>query len=231
MTIGNRRQLRPDKNIKCLVESFECLIRQIQKDEELENIQIKQKVILEQKKLKEQKDKQKRFVMNEFRRKYAETQEEKQDRLKKEREEKTKQPRYQQTTESPLDTLMVASLFNQKQVDLAKPDVLLTIKLHPEQLLAGSLIVSRIQLMCSKSLTLIHIATLIAFKNDLKEDEWPNFEFYPCLDTTTLPERALEKVSVNGVLRPFRFNITLQSIQQMLETNDLQFVYKKKPLP
>jgi hypothetical protein len=75
--------------------------------------------------------------------------------------------------------------------------------------LQGSLIVSKITLVCHKALSLIHIATLIAFKNDLKEDEWPNFEFYPCLESTTLPERALEKLSVNGVLRPFRFNSTL----------------------
>jgi hypothetical protein len=116
VAIGNRRQLRPDKNIEGLVDHLQSLVKQIQKDDELENIQIKQKVILEQKKLKEQKDKQKRFVMNEFRRKYAETQDEKHDRLKKEREEKPKQPRYQQTSEPSLDTLMVASLLQKKQL-------------------------------------------------------------------------------------------------------------------
>jgi len=36
-------------------------------------MQIKQRIIEQQRKLKEQKDKQKRVVNNEFRRKYAET--------------------------------------------------------------------------------------------------------------------------------------------------------------
>lgn len=78
--------------------------------------------------------------------------------------------------------------------------------------MAGTLIVSRMRLLCNRSVNLIHLATLIAFKNDLKEDEWPNFEFYPCLQTTTLPESALERLNVNGVLRPFRFNTTLFNI-------------------
>jgi hypothetical protein len=60
-------------------------------------------------------------------------------------------------------------------------DIQIVIKLHPEQVMAGTLIVSRIRLFCNRQVTLIHLATLIAFKNDLKEDEWPNFEFYPCL--------------------------------------------------
>jgi hypothetical protein len=47
-------------------------------------------VIAEQRKLKEQKERQKRFVNNEFRRKYAETQDEKHERLAKERAEKPK---------------------------------------------------------------------------------------------------------------------------------------------
>ena len=55
--------------------------------EELENMEIKRRLVAEQKKLKERKDKQKRYVNNEMKRKYAETQEEKIARLAKERME------------------------------------------------------------------------------------------------------------------------------------------------
>ena len=67
-----------------LTEEF----KKINRMEELENLDIKRKIINEQKKMKERKDKQKRVVNNEFRRKYAETGEERNERLAKEREEK-----------------------------------------------------------------------------------------------------------------------------------------------
>lgn len=64
--------------------------KKITRLEELENIEIKRKIIQEQKKLKEKKDKQKKVVNNELRRKYAETQEEKLERLAKERTDQKK---------------------------------------------------------------------------------------------------------------------------------------------
>ena len=64
--------------------------KKITRLEELENIEIKRKIIQEQKKLKEKKDKQKKVVNNELRRKYAETQEEKIERLAKERTDQKK---------------------------------------------------------------------------------------------------------------------------------------------
>ena len=103
--------------------------------------------------------------------------------------------------------------------------------------MAGTLIVSKLRLLCNRQISLIHLATLIAHKNDLKEDEWPNFEFYPCLQTTSLNENAMEKLSINGVIRPFRFNSSIYGILQLLYPGEeecvgtLEFIYKKKALP
>jgi hypothetical protein len=44
--------------------------------------------------------------------------------------------------------------------------------------MAGTLMVNKIRLLTNRSTLLIHLSTLVAFKNDLKEEEWPNFEFY-----------------------------------------------------
>ena len=52
-----------------LIEEF----KKINRMEELENMEIKRRLVAEQKKLKERKDKQKRYVNNEMKRKYAET--------------------------------------------------------------------------------------------------------------------------------------------------------------
>ena len=51
----------------------------------MENLEIKRKIIIEQKGLKEKKDKQKRIVTNEMKRKYSETQEERFSRMARER--------------------------------------------------------------------------------------------------------------------------------------------------
>lgn len=54
-------------------------------------------------------------------------------------------------------------------------------------------------------MSLIHLATLVSIKNDLLEEEWPNFEFYPCTATTHVNELTIESLSCGGVLRPFKF--------------------------
>lgn len=51
----------------------------------MENLEIRRKIICEQKKLKEKKDKQKRIVTNEMKRKYGESRDERDARLKIER--------------------------------------------------------------------------------------------------------------------------------------------------
>ena len=51
--------------------------------------------------------------------------------------------------------------------------------------------VQKIRLMTNRMVNLMHLCILIAYKNGLKEEEWPNFEFYPCLLTSQVPERIL----------------------------------------
>ena len=57
VAIGNRRQLRPDKNIAALMAHLTEEFKKITRMDELENIEIKRKMIADQKKLKEKKDK------------------------------------------------------------------------------------------------------------------------------------------------------------------------------
>ncbi len=37
-------------------------------------------------------------------------------------------------------------------------------------------------------------------KNGLKGDEWPNFEFYPCLQSSSISDTVIEKLKVGGRL-------------------------------
>ena len=63
-------------------------------------------------------------------------------------------------------------------------DIQLILKLQHEQVAQGSLMVQKIRLMTNRMVNLMHLCILIAYKNGLKEEEWPNFEFYPCLLTS-----------------------------------------------
>ena len=119
------------------MDHLQSEIANIVKQEELENIQIKQRIIAEQKKLKEQKDKQKRVVNNEFRRKYAETQEEKSERVAKERAEKPKAPPRSGggfNPEGALDTGHVVKLLEEKRQGMSNmmlpADIMVVVKLH-----------------------------------------------------------------------------------------------------
>ena len=97
--------------------------------------------------------------------------------------------------------------------------------------------VNKIKLMTNRMVSLIHLSILIAYKNGLKEEEWPNFEFYPCLLTSQIPEGVLAKLTVSGILRPFRFKMSIFEILQMIHPGEedtkltLELVYKKKNLP
>ena len=88
-------------------------------------------------------------------------------------------------------------------------DITLVLKLQHEQVVAGTLMVHKVRLMTNRQISLIHLAILIAHKNGLKEEEWPNFEFYPCLLTSQISDIAHEQLSVGGILRPFRFKMTI----------------------
>ena len=97
--------------------------------------------------------------------------------------------------------------------------------------------VHKIRLMTNRMISLIHLSILIAYKNGLKEEEWPNFEFYPCLLTSQVPEEALSRLTVGGLLRPFRFKMTIYDVLNMIHPGEedgkvtLELVYKKKALP
>ena len=86
-------------------------------------------------------------------------------------------------------------------------------------------------------ISLIHLAILISYKNGLKEEEWPNFEFYPCLLTSSIDEKTLAKMTIKGLLRPFRFKMTIFDIIALIHPGEedskisLELVYKKKALP
>ena len=116
-------------------------------------------------------------------------------------------------------------------------DITLVLKLQHEQVVAGTLMVHKVRIMTNRMVSLIHLAVLIAHKNGLKEEEWPNFEFYPCLLTSQISDLAHEQLSIGGILRPFRFKMTIYEILQMIHPGEedsrlvLELVYKKKALP
>ena len=54
----------------------------------------------------------------------------------------------------------------------------------------GGMFFKSLRLVTNRNITLIHLGILVSFRNGLKEDEWPNFEFFPCLQTNAIsPEK------------------------------------------
>ena len=73
---------------------------------------------------------------------------------------------------------------------------------------------------------------MIAQKNGVHEDEWPNFEFYP--DETKLTKQQVDKQRVNNYVKPFMFYWTFQQIISHIYEGDvpmMDLIYKKKALP
>lgn len=140
-----------------------------------------------------------------------------------------------------LDTSHVIKLIEEKKQGLPNMllpvDITIVLKLQQEQVAAGSLMVHKIRLMTNRMISLIHLAILIAYKNGLKEEEWPNFEFYPCLHTSQIPEKILCNLTVGQLLRPFKFKMTIYEVLQLIHPTEedsrvtLELVYKKKALP
>ena len=95
----------------------------------------------------------------------------------------------------------------------------------------------RLRMVTSREITLIHLALIITYKNGLKEDEWPNFEFYPCLQNNKIREDRVKKLFINQQLRPLFFRMTVLEILSLINpgTEDkimkLELNYKKKPMP
>lgn len=56
----------------------------------------------------------------------------------------------------------------------------------------------------------------MAIKNDCVEEEWPNFEFYPCQQTTSVSDLTIESLSSGGILRPFKYKYSLHDVLQVL---------------
>lgn len=48
--------------------------------------------------------------------------------------------------------------------------------------------------MTNRETAFIHCAILIAHRNGLREEEWPNFEFTPCLKDNKIKEDRLRKI-------------------------------------
>ena len=63
--------MRPDKNIASLLAHLTEEFRKLTRQEELENAEIKRKMINEQKRLKEKKDKQNKLKGNDLKKKVA----------------------------------------------------------------------------------------------------------------------------------------------------------------
>eukprot|EP00347_Sterkiella_histriomuscorum_P003806 403362870 len=244
-------QLRQDKNIQAMLETLKYDFIKLQKQEELENAEIRRKIILEQKQLKEKKEKQKRVFTNEMRRKGPESMEEKKERLNKERIEqglpppKPKKPQGSAGfggAEGGVDTNHVIRMIEQKKQnlkDILKPvDIEIVLTHEIEQNNLYPTMIKRIRLKAHRSVTLVHLGILVAHKNSCKEDEWPNFEFYPGRSFHEyVNKNPHHQSNYKHNNRPFRFRMSVQEIIKELynEKDDklttIDLIYKKKQLP
>ena len=100
------------------------------------------------------------------------------------------------------------------------------------------MMVKRIRLKAHRSITLIHLGILVAHKNLCKEDEWPNYEFYPgssFKDYIRSTPDANTSWKDNG--RPFKFKTSVYDIIKELYPGQedtlthLDMIYKKKQMP
>ena len=98
--------------------------------------------------------------------------------------------------------------------------------------------VKRIRLKANRNITLIHLGILVAHKNSNKEDEWPNYEFYPGKNYREFLRKNPDikpKWVDNG--RPFMFRMSIYSILKDLypsqedHIQSIELIYKKKYLP
>jgi hypothetical protein len=92
-------------------------------------------------------------------------------------------------------------------------DIELVITHDKEQNDQYKMMVKRIRLKAHRSITLIHLGILVAHKNLCKEDEWPNYEFYPgssFKDYIRSTPDANTSWKDNG--RPFKFKTSVYDI-------------------
>ena len=90
-------------------------------------------------------------------------------------------------------------------------------------------------MLANKQMTLIHLSTLIASRNGLREEEWSNYEFYPCLQTYFLGPHSQHEMKKGGILRPLDFRISLDQVCSIVSPEvpipHLELIYRKRIIP
>jgi hypothetical protein len=92
-------------------------------------------------------------------------------------------------------------------------------------------------MVTSRHINIVHLGMLVCFKSGISENEWPNFEFFPVLDITSLPKEKVKKFYLNGIQRPIVFRESMYNVLKSLNpgTEDtvtkIELTYKKKPMP
>jgi hypothetical protein len=71
-------------------------------------------------------------------------------------------------------------------------EVILKHEIEQSQLING-VFIKKMRFYTNRHAALIHMAILIAHRNGLREEEWPNFEFTPCLKENNIREDRLKK--------------------------------------
>lgn len=78
------------------------------------------------------------------------------------------------------------------------------------------MMVKKIRLKSNRTISLVHLAILVAHKNGSKEDEWPNFEFYPTKEYYATDNSGVmyedQYGAAKSYIRPFRFKSTIFEI-------------------
>jgi len=87
-------------------------------------------------------------------------------------------------------------------------------------------------------MNMVHLSTLLAYKNGFNEDEWSNIEFYADVEHYKLPPIVLHKLSKGGVLRPLHFSSKIEESIKIIfpgikasKVKELRLIYRKRSLP
>lgn len=181
-----------------------------------------------------------------MKRKYSETQEERYARMAREKalgiSTKRRIGGGYGTGEAAVDPNVVMRMLEERKQSIdtqIKPvDLEIVIKHDAEQCrMVGGTMVKRIRMVTNRNITMIHLAILICYKNGLKEDEWPNFDFYPCIQNNTIKEEKMKKLFLNGQPKAFKFRSSAREVLMSFSPGDedtikkLELIYKKKPMP
>ena len=177
------------KNLAAIILLLSEKFKRLARIEEIENQEIKRKMLQEQKRLREKLDKKKSKDQPEKSKSKHETQEERLARVAKEKTSvpQVKKPRNPQNFggEGVIDVDHVVGLIEEKKLCL--PNLLLNVDLEvilkhdadqSEQI--NGVFVKRLRFLTNRETSITHLSVLISHRNGLREEEWPNFEFYPC---------------------------------------------------